>query len=105
MSGNKIAYLGKPTSDNDAATKKYVDDSFSDQVTAITTINNEMATIKTEFTNHIQTFLSFRRNINRSINEFFGTPPTVDIKLVDINTKLNDIISGIPDIIEKSESH
>ncbi len=61
-----------------------------------------MATIKTDFTYYVQTFLSFRWNINRSINEFFGSPPTVDIKLVDINTKLNDIISGIPDIIEKT---
>jgi hypothetical protein len=102
MSGKKITYLGNPTSDNDATTKKYVDDSNNDQVTAITTINNEIATIRTDFTGHVNTFLSFRRNINRSINEFFGSPPTVDIKLVDINTKLTDIISGIPDIIQKT---
>ncbi len=50
----------------------------------------------------MNTFLSFRRNINRINNEFFGSPPNVDIKLTDINTKLNDIIGGIPDIIQKT---
>jgi hypothetical protein len=102
MNNNGINNLRTPESEFDAATKKYVDDKD-------VPITNEIATFKTEFTSHVQTFLSFRRNINRSINDFFGSPPTVDIKLVEINTKLidintriADIISGIPDIIQKT---
>ncbi len=40
--------------------------------------------------------------MNRTNNEFFGSQPNVDITLADINTKLNDIITGIPDIIQKT---
>ncbi len=101
ISNHKIINLGTLVKYFDAATKKYVDDISNPVVTTITTINSGMIIFRDDFTNHVQTFLNFRRNLNKSINEFFGSPPTVDIKLVDINTKLNDIISGIPDIIEK----
>ncbi len=139
MSGKKITYLGNPISDNDAATKKYVDDQESKYVSvrggimhaflnmnnnginnlrtpesdfdAATKkyvddkeipINNEMTSLKAEFTNHVSTFLNFRRNINKLKNDFCGEPSNIDITLADINTKLNDALSKIPDIIEKT---
>ncbi len=135
MKQNKITYLGNPTDENDAATKKYVDDQESKYVSVnggmmraflnmnnngitdlrtpendfdavnkkyVDDINNEITKLKDDFTNHLATFLTFRRNINRTNNEFFGSPPSVDITLNNINTKLNDIISGIPSIVEKT---
>ncbi len=69
--------------------KKYVDDKE-------VPINNEITALKNEFMAHVNTFLSFRRNINTLKNEFFGNPSNVDITLANINTKLNDIISRIP---------
>ncbi len=139
MNQNKITYLGNPTDENDAVTKKYVDDQESKYVTVNggmmraflnmnnnginnlrtpeskfdavnkkyvddkeVPIKNEITELNTEFTAHVNTFLSFRKNINNLKDDFFGKPPTVDIKLADINTKINDIISGIPDIVQKT---
>jgi hypothetical protein len=100
MKQNKITDLGNPTEDGDAVTKKYVNDQD-------VSINNEITAIKTDFTSHVNTFLSFRRNINKIKDEFFGNPSNVNITLAnintelnDINTKLNDIISGIPNIVK-----
>jgi hypothetical protein len=102
MNNNGISNLRTPETDFDAATKKYVDDKEIPITTSLTTINDEIVAFRTDYSNHVQTFLNFRRNINRTNNEFFGTPPTVIINLADINTRLNDIISGIPDIIQKT---
>jgi hypothetical protein len=102
MNNNGISNLRAPETDFDAATKKYVDDSKIPITTSLVTINDGVAAFRTDYSNHVQTFLNFRRNLNRTINEFFGTPPTVDIKLADINARLNDITSGIPDIVLKT---
>ncbi len=103
MNNNGISNLRAPEQDFDAATKKYVDDKEIPITTSLTIINDGIDAFRTEFTNHVQTFLNFRRNINRTNNEFFGTPPTVIINLADINTRLNDIMSGIPNIIKNTD--
>jgi hypothetical protein len=103
MNNNGINNLRTPELDFDAATKKYVDDKEISVTNSLTTVNDEMTTLKTDFTSHVNTFLNFRKNINKPIKEFFGDPLNVDIKLADINTKLNDIISGIPNIIQKTD--
>ncbi|KAK3579928.1 hypothetical protein CHS0354_014039 [Potamilus streckersoni] len=95
MKQNKITDLGNPTEDGDAVTKKYVNDWDA-------SIINEITALKNNFTSHVNTFSSFRRSINKIRDEFFGNPSNVDITLANINTKLNDIISGIPNIVEKT---
>ncbi len=95
MNNNGISNLRTPESEFDAVNKKYVDEKE-------VPINNEITALKTDFTAHVNTFLSFRRNINTLKNDFFGNPSNVDITLANINTKLNDIISGIPDIVQKT---
>ncbi|KAK3593146.1 hypothetical protein CHS0354_039629 [Potamilus streckersoni] len=102
MNHHGISNLKTPESEFDAATKKYVDDKEIPITTSLTTINDQIAAFRTDFSNHIQTFLNFRRTINKTNNEFFGSPPNVDIKLTDINTKRKDIISGIPDIVQNT---
>jgi hypothetical protein len=95
MNNNSITDLRTPENDFDAVNKKYVDDK---EVPII----NEITKLNAEFVGHVNTILSFRRNINNLRDEFFGKPSNVDITLADINTKLNDIINGIPDIIQKT---
>jgi hypothetical protein len=56
MNNNGINNLRTPESDFDAATKKYVDDKEISVTTSLTTINNEMTTFKTDFTNHVGNF-------------------------------------------------
>jgi hypothetical protein len=101
MNNNGINNLKTPETELDAVNKKYVDEKE-------VPINNEITKLNNEFNGHVNAFSIFRRNVNRTNNEFFGTPPTVDIKLIDINakladinTKIADINSGIPSIVEK----
>jgi hypothetical protein len=102
MNNNKITNIREPTDNLEAAMNKYVDDKKIPVTASLATINDGMTTLKTDFTNQVQLFLNFRRNVNRTINEFFGSPPTVNISLIDINTKINDIINGIPDFVKKT---
>jgi hypothetical protein len=55
MNNNGINNLRTPDSYFDAATKKYDDKEIS-VTTSLTTINNEMTTFKTDFTNHVGNF-------------------------------------------------
>jgi hypothetical protein len=82
MNNNGINNLRKPESEFDAVNKKYVDDKD-------VPINNEITALKNEFMSHVNTFLSFRRNINTLKNDFFGNPSNVDITLANINKKTN----------------
>ncbi|KAL3885743.1 hypothetical protein ACJMK2_025786 [Sinanodonta woodiana] len=114
MNGNKIIVLRDPTSDEDAATKRYLDtvdgklstletehDAVSGTLSTLktdhNTIDDKLSTLRAEYNVHVGGFTSLHRNF-RKLDEiakgFFGKPLIADMKLSDIKT-LIDTIKGI----------
>ena len=114
MNGNKITVLRDPTSDEDAATKRYVDTvdgKLSTLKTEHNTVDEKLSTLRAEYDVHVGGFINLRRNfrkLDEIAEEFFGKPLIADTKLSDIKTSIDtfkktqeDILGDTRNIINK----
>ncbi|KAL3874210.1 hypothetical protein ACJMK2_037255 [Sinanodonta woodiana] len=105
MNGNKITVLRDPTSDEDAATKRYVDTvdgKLSTLKTEHNTVDEKLSTLRAEYDVHVGGFVNLRRNfrkLDEIAEQFFGKPLIAETKLSDIKTSIDTFRETQEDIV------